>query len=78
MKLVPFRSRAEQQQPELIRNLESVLADARAGKLHRIVIVAVDDQTGETTTLRHRTESATLIGGLSCLLHKLQHMWNGL
>ena len=76
MKLVPFKTREEQARPGLIDALEKLLADAKAGKVHRAVIVCTDEITGCTHRVMHRAVDTNVIGGLSCTLVELQRLWN--
>lgn len=76
MEVVPFRSREDEVRPDLVRCLEEILADAKAGKIHGLIIVGVDDRTGVTHRLWHRARNTTLIGAVSCRLFELQAKWN--
>jgi len=78
MEIVPFKSRADQSQPKVIEMLEQLLADAREGKIHRLVVVGVDEMTGVTHFLRHRAIDTAVIGAVSAMLYKLQSEWSGL
>lgn len=77
MELVPFKSRAEQAQPQLVEMLEQLLTEAKEGKIHRLVVIGVDEGTGVTHFLRHRAVDIAVIGAVSSMLHKLQHEWAG-
>jgi hypothetical protein len=76
MELVPFKTREDELQPGLVQAIEELLADAKAGKIHRLVAICVDDHTGTSHRIYHRAIDTTLIGALSCMVHKLQADWN--
>lgn len=61
---------------DVVRVLEELILDAREGRIHRLVVVGIDDRTGFTHRLRHRAVDATLIGSLSCMLAELQKDWS--
>ena len=61
---------------DVIRVLEELLQAARNGKIHRLVVVGVDDQCNLTHRIRHRAIDASLIGAMSCMLQDLQREWN--
>lgn len=76
MKLVPFRSREDECQPKLIEALEEILKEAKEGKIHRLVVIGVDDHTGFTTRVYHRAVNTAMIGALHCMTSKLEQDWN--
>jgi hypothetical protein len=61
---------------DIVRMLSELVEDAKAGKIHSLVVVGVDKYEGVTHRIRHRVDAAT-IGSLSCMLQDLQREWNG-
>lgn len=62
---------------DVVRVLEDLVQDAKDGKIHRLVVVGVDRDSGTTHRVRHKAVSADMIGSLSCMLADLQREWNG-
>jgi predicted xylose isomerase-like sugar epimerase len=74
--VVPLVTEKVIQDEAIIAALEKLLDEAKAGGIHHLVVVGVDDRSFATHRIRHRAVNTTLIGALSCTLAEIQREWN--
>lgn len=75
--VVPLVTHKQAADEQVTRALEEMLADAKAGKINRLVVVGIDDGNGFTHRVRHRANCPEMIGAVSLVLHQMQSEWNG-
>lgn len=75
MEVVPLKTLKMKADEAVVSCLEGLLADAKAGKIHRLLVIGINDMNGETNYVRHRCVDPTLMGAVSAVLSKLQREW---
>lgn len=76
MELVKLKTSKDEADEKIVKALENLLRDAKEGKVHRLIVIGVNEVGGLSYHIKHRAVHTDIIGSLGCVLQYLQSEWN--